>query len=117
MSTTKRLAADGMEEYFDRFNKRFLNKTPSSGADVEITSRDLGDQVLAAGVHLIGITYDPDTQALEVALETGDHRAYRPKEVWAVEEPDGFIRAIEIVRDDDTSEIVRMRRPSAPRGD
>ena len=116
MSTTKRLTADGMEEYFDRFSKHFLNSA-SAGTDVEITSRELGDQVLAAGAHLIGITYDPDTQALEVELETGDHRAYRPKEVWAVEEPDGFIRAIEIVRDDDSSEIVRMRRPSAPRAD
>ena len=55
--------------------------------------------------------------ALEVELESGGLRAYRPKEVWTVEEDDGFIRAIEIVRDDDTREIVRVRRLGVRRAD
>ena len=42
--------------------------------------------------------------------ETGDHRIPQPKEVWTVEEPDGFITSIEIVRDDATREIVKVNR-------
>jgi hypothetical protein len=117
MPVTKRLSQDTMEEYFDRFNKRFLNLESTDVADVEVLGLDLGDQVESDGAHLIGITYDPGTHALEVALEAGDLRAYRPKEVWAVEEDDGFIRALEIVRDDDTSEIVRVRRLGIQRAD
>jgi hypothetical protein len=117
MPVTKRLSQDAMEEYFDRFNKRFLNLESTDVADVEVLGKDLGDQIASDGIHLIGITYDPGTHALEVELESGDLRAYRPKEVWAVEEDDGFIRALEIVRDDNTSEIVRVRRLGIQRAD
>ena len=117
MSVTKQLSPDGMKEYFDGFNKRFLKYTSTDVADVEVLGAELGDQVAAEGAHLIGISYDPRTRALEVELESGDLRAYQPKEVWAVEEDDGFIRAIEIVRDDDTREIVRVRRQGIRRAD
>jgi len=117
MSVTKRLTTDGMEEYFDRFNKRYLNNESTDVADVEVLSKDLGDQVAANGAHLIGITYDPKARSLEVELESGDMRSISPKEVWAIEEDDGFVRAIEIVRDDDTSEIVRVRRLGVRRAD
>lgn len=117
MSVTKRLAPDGMEDYFSRFTKRFLNNESTDVADVEVLSPSLGDQFAAEGAHLVGITYDPDTRSLEVELESGDHRAFRPKEVWTIEDDDGFVRAIEIVRDDDASEIVRVRRIGVQRAD
>lgn len=117
MSVTKRLAPDGMEDYFNRFTKRFLKNETSDVADVEVLTTDLGDQFATEGAHLVGISYDPDTQSLEVELESGDHRAFKPKEVWTIEEDDGFVRAIEIVRDDDASEIVRVRRIGVQRAD
>lgn len=117
MSVTRRLQPEGMEEYFDRFNKRFLNNESSDVADVELLSKDLGDQVVADGAHLIGITWDRYAQSLEVELESGDLRTIKPKEVWAIEEDDGFVRAIEIVRDDDSSEIVHVRRLGVRRAD
>jgi len=117
MSVTKRLAPEGMEDYFNRFNKRFLRSESTDVADVEVLSTDLGDQIAAQGAHLLGITYDPKTRSLEVELESGDHRAFKPKEVWAIEDDDGFVRAIEIVRDDDASEIVRVRRIGVQRAD
>jgi len=116
MSETKQITPDRMEAYFDGFSKRFLlqdNRT----ADVEVLGRDLGDQIEGEGVRLIGITYEPKTRALDVELEGGDLRSFKPKEVWAIEEDDGFIRALEIVRDDDTKEIVRVRRQAIRRAD
>ena len=110
MSVTKRLSRDMMKEYFDRFTKRFLNLESTDVADIEVVSVDLGDQVEAQGVHLLGITYDPRSETLDVALEVGDVRSYRPREVWVTEEDDGFIHALEIVRDDDAREIIRVRR-------
>ena len=110
MSETIQLSPDRMQEYFDGFSKRFLRKGSTPVVDVEVLGMDIGDQVESEGERLIGISYEPGTRALEVALESGELRAYKPKEVWTIEEDDGFIRAIEIVRDDDTKEIVRVRR-------
>jgi hypothetical protein len=110
MSITKQLAPEGMEQYFDRFNKRFLNYESTDAVDVEVLSPTLGDQVLADGAHLRGITYDPKRRSLELECDSGDLRAVEPREVWTVEDEDGFIRAIEIIRNDDTREVVRVRR-------
>ena len=88
MPVTKQLAADRMQEYFDGFSKRFLRGDSTSVVDVEVLGDNIGDQVADEGVHLIGISYEPRTRALEVELEAGGLRAYRPKEVWAVEEDD-----------------------------
>jgi len=114
--TTKQIPTDRMEQYFDGFSKRFLRKE-SRTADVEVLGMDLGDQIEGEGVRLIGITYEPKTRELDVELEGGDLRSFQPKEVWAIEEDDGFIRALEIVRDDDTKEIVRVRRQAIRRAD
>ena len=116
MSETKQISPDRMQQYFDGFSRRFLRKD-SATADVEVLGKDLGDQVESEGVRLIGISYEPRTRALEVELESGGLRAYRPKEVWAIEEDDGFINTLEIVRDDDTKEIVHVRRQSIRRAD
>jgi hypothetical protein len=117
MSETKRLSPDHMQEYFDGFSKRFLHKSSTPVVDVEVLSPDRGDQIESEGERLIGISYEPGTRALEVELESGGRRAFKPKEVWAIEEDDGFIQALEIIRDDDTKEIVRVRRQAIRRAD
>jgi hypothetical protein len=117
MPMTKQLPAERMQEIFDGFSKRFLRDDPTTVVDVEVLGANLGDQVEGVGVHLLGITYEPRTRALEVELESAGLRAYRPKEVWAIEEDDGFIRCLEIVRDDDTKEIMKVRRQGMRRAD
>ena len=47
---------------------------------------------------------------LEVERVEGDHRVYEPQEVWAVEEPDGFVSAVQVVRPDGTRDVARVRR-------
>jgi len=110
MTVMKRLSRDEMTAYFEQFNKRFLNLESTDVADVEVLGQDIGDQVAAEGVHLDGITFDPQTATLELELEGGDVRSRRPREVWVDEENDGFIRALVIVREDGAREIIRVRR-------
>ena len=110
MATTMKVEADRLEAYFGVFTKHFLRDDSLQAADVEVLSSELGDQFVAEGAHLTGITYDPRTRALEFYFESGDHRVYEPKEVWVEEEEDGFVRAIEVVRPDGTKEVVRLRR-------
>ena len=109
MAETKRIATDQLTQYFDAFSKRFLMDDAAERADVEILD-DGGEQPLASGVKLLGVDYDPHTNALELELESGDHRAFKPREVWAVEEPDGFITALQVVREDGGREVVNIRR-------
>jgi len=110
MAVTKRLTPDGMREYFDRFTKRFLRNESTDVVDVEVLGEEIGDQMEAEGARLLGITYDPKGSTLDLALEHGDARTYRPREVWVLEEDNGFIRAIEIVGEDGVKKIVRVRR-------
>jgi hypothetical protein len=107
---TRRVPNDQLEAYFDRFTKHFLLRESTNAVDVEVLSQDWGDQFAAEGAHLYGITYDPKDNAIEFAIEGGDHRVTKPREVWTAEEFDGFVKAIEVVRDDGTREVARVNR-------
>ena len=113
MAETRRIARDQLTQYFDKFSRRFLMADSPESADVEIVDKDLGAQKVANKVRLLGVDYDPHTNALELELESGDHRAFNPREVWAVEESDGFISSLQIVRDDGATELVNISRGHA----
>jgi hypothetical protein len=110
MPVTIQLSPARMADYFATFTKRYLVNESTDVADVELLSPTLGDQPAATGSHLLGITYEPKRNVLEVELESGDVRTFQPKEVWVVEEENGFVRAVEIVRDDDARELIQVHR-------
>jgi Family of unknown function (DUF5335) len=110
MSVTKQVPHDRLANYFDAFTKRFLRGDSHHTVDVEVVSPDEGDQRAAHDAKLLGITYDLHANALEFELGAGDHRVYQPQEVWIVEEPDGFLSAVEVVRPDGAREIVQVKR-------
>ncbi len=110
MATTTMIPRERLASYFADFTKRFLGDDSQETADVEVLNSDLGDQFVAEGARLMGITFDPKANSLEFELESGDHRVDEPQEVWTIEENDGFVSTIEIVRADSTKEIVRVRR-------
>ena len=107
---TKRVPNDQLEIYFDRFTHHFLMRESTNAVDAEVLAPDWGAQFEAAGAHLLGITFDPKDNALEFEYEGGEHRIPRPKEVWTAEEQDGFVKSIEVVRDDGTLEVARVKR-------
>ena len=110
MSVTTQVPHDRLAEYFEAFTKRFLQDGSPEAVDVEVLEPDWGDQLAMQGARLIGITYDERSNALEFELDSGDHRVYQPHEVWTVEEPNGFIDAIEVVLPDGSREIVSVKR-------
>ena len=107
---TKRVPNDQLETYFDRFTRNFLLRESTNAVDVEVLAPEWGDQFEAQGAHLLGITFDPKSNSLEFEYEGGEHRITRPKEVWTAEEQDGFVKAIEVVRDDGTWEVAQVKR-------
>lgn len=110
MSNTKRIPDDQLEKYLDSFSRRFLMRGSQEAADIELIGPEVGDQVVASGAHLLGIDYDPHTRALEILLEGGDRRAYEPREVWTVEDPDGFISSMEVVLADGSRQLMTIKR-------
>lgn len=110
MATTRRIPREQLGAYFDTFSKKFLRDDSRDTADVEVIAPDWGAQYVAEGVHLSGVSYDPHDNALEFALESGDHRVYQPAEVWTIEEPDGFVSTIDIVQQDGVRHVVTVRK-------
>lgn len=117
MSRTTRIPTDRLSTYFDDFSKRFLNTEGRANASVEVISMDVGDQFVGEAISLIGITYDKPENTIELELGSGDHRVLNPKEVWVIEEDDGFVSAIEIVPPEGAHEVVRVNRAGLRRAD
>ena len=115
MSQTKRIPREQLHEYFDEFTRRFLRDSSPEVVAIELIEPELGDQVVAAGARLHGITYEERTNVLEIETQTGDHRDYNPEAVWVIEEPDGFVDAFEVVRADGKREVISVKRAGARR--
>jgi hypothetical protein len=116
METTKQIPSQEWKKYFDRFTKRYLRDDRPEAVTIEVLSPSLGDQVEVQAAHLLGITFDTRSKALEILLENLDHLVYRPKRISVIEDEEGFIPSIEIVRDDDTKEVLTIRRAEGSRG-
>jgi hypothetical protein len=110
MAATKKIPRNQLAEYFDTFTKRFLRDGSPEAIDIEVVAPDWGDQQPVQGARLIGITYDADTRTLEFAFDVGDHRVIKPRDVWVVEEPDGFVSSLEIERAGRAREVVSVKR-------
>lgn len=110
-AVTTRVPSDQLSSYLERFTRDFLKdlRFPRN-VDVEVVTLEWGDQFPFMGARLIGMTYDAHEDAVEVAFSSGDHRVDHPLEVWVVEEPDGFLSALEFVLGDGTREILRVQR-------
>lgn len=110
MSTRELIPLGGLAEEFDAFSKRFLRETSPEYVDVEVLFGDAPRHAIHRALPLTGITYDRKSNVLEFSFESGEHRIYKPREVMAAVEPDGFMSALEIVRDDGAREIVKIAR-------
>jgi hypothetical protein len=101
-----RLEKGAWKPYFDHVSKLLDGKR----AEVEVASLNLGDQIQADWLPLIGITYDPKDDLIEVALEGLDHMIRRPRDVY-VDQEAVELTSVEVIDQDDTRQIIRLRDP------
>jgi hypothetical protein len=119
MGLTKQIPRAEWKAYFARYSRERLELQSDiegglhPSAVVEIMSPDMGDQIEATLIPLLGMTYDPKSNAFELALEGVDHLAFQPTEIAVIEEDDGFVSAVEILRADGIKEIISLRRNGA----
>ena len=80
-----------------------------NAAEIEISSLDLGDQVEKEWAPMIGITYDPEDDIIDIALDDDlDHIIAEPQELIA-DVDDLSIRALQITDAEGTRHLVRLR--------
>jgi Family of unknown function (DUF5335) len=91
------------------FRSSLENARRKAGRD-EVASLSLGDQVEAEWLPLHGITYDPNDDLVEVALERLDHMIRKPREIYLEDWIRG-LTTIEIVDADGTKQVVKLREP------
>ena|SRR6185295_20165453 len=79
-------------------------------AEIEVASLDLGDQIVAEWVPLIGITYDSKDDLLDVALDRAGRMIRRPQEIEVQEGPGGLVR-VAVVDAGGARHVVRLKDP------
>jgi hypothetical protein len=104
--TARKLDKSQWRTFFDRLSKTLEGKQ----AEIEVASLSLGDQVEAEWLLLHGITYDPNDDLVEVALERLDHMIRKPREIYLEDWIRG-LTTIEIVDADGTKQVVKLREP------
>ena len=94
--------------FFDTLTRSLGGKR----AEIEVASLELGNQIEAEWVPLIGISYDPKGDLIEVALDGMDHRIVAPREVHVDMDVGGLI-AMEILDASGIRQIVKLKDPLA----
>jgi hypothetical protein len=108
MATLRTVPKSEWRAFFDRMSKELLGKW----AEVEVASLDLGDQVIAEWVPMVGITYDSNDDLLDIALDRFSHLIHHPKEI-VVEGSEGSLTSVAVVDADGARQIVKMKNPLA----
>jgi hypothetical protein len=110
----RKLLKSEWKGFLDAISKQLVGKQ----AEIEVASLALGDQLEAEWLPLQGLSYDPRSDLLDVALEGVGHQISRPREIY-VDSDVGGLTSIEIVDGDNVRQIVTFRDPlmlPAPHG-
>lgn len=106
MATVK-LDKAAWQKTFDQLSKSLL---VGKQVEIEVTALNIGDQIEQAWIQLLGISYDPKSDRIEVLVEGLDHLIPGPREVWVDHDAIG-LASMEVVDADDVRQIIRLREP------
>lgn len=106
MTTLRGVPESELREFFDRMSRTLLGKW----AEIEMASLDLGDQVVAEWVPLLGITYDSTDDTIDVALDRYNHVIRHPREI-TVDESSAGLGSVAIIDEDGARQVVKFKDP------
>lgn len=102
--TIRKLEKKEWKPYLDLVSKLLETKD----AEIEVASLDLGDQIQAEWLPLLGISYDPNDDLVEVALDGLDHMIPHPREIY-LDNGARALTSIEIVDSAGVKQIVKLK--------
>ena len=106
MSNLRTVPPSEWRTFFDGMSKALLGKW----AEIEVASLDLGDQIVAEWIPLLGVTYDSRDDLLDVALDRSNHLIRHPRDIVVDETPAG-LASIAVVDEDGVKQVVRLKDP------
>jgi Family of unknown function (DUF5335) len=104
--TIRRLQRDDWSGFCIHVTHGFLGKW----VGIEVVSLQIGFQPEARRLPLIGISYDPKSDVLELLLGELEHLIRAPREFYVDEEPLG-ITSLQIIDAEGVRQIVTLRDP------
>jgi hypothetical protein len=106
--TLRQIYRRGLAAFCDDLSKRLAGGRHR--ATLEIESKGMGTQAAANARPMLGISYDPKCDTIEVALEGLWHRVREPRGLYADERTEG-VAAVEIVAHDGIRCVVHLDPP------
>ena len=94
--------------FFDHLSNTLTGKW----AEVEVSSLDLGDQIVAEWVPMYGITYESKDDLLDVAFDRFNHFIRHPQDILVEEDTTGIL-SVAIVDREGEKQVVRLKQPLA----
>jgi hypothetical protein len=105
---TRKLERSEWKPYFDRMTRTLA----VTNVDIRVDGLDLGDQLEAEHVPLMGISYDPGDGIIHVATERLHHAISQPKAVFVQEQgPD--VRCIEVIDQEGHQQLIELTKALA----
>jgi hypothetical protein len=104
---TQKLDKTTWQKTFDQMSKSLL---VGKQVEIEVTGLDIGDQIEQDWIQLLGISYDPKDDLIQILVEGLDHLIRKPREVWVDHGAIGLV-SMEVIDADDVRQIIRLREP------
>jgi hypothetical protein len=106
MSTSYTLPRTEWRSFFDAVSGVLVGKR----IEIEAAALDLGDQIVADWVPLLGITYDAADNMLDVAVSGLTHLIREPREIL-VQGDANRIETVAVESEDGVKQVLRFRDP------
>ena len=108
MTNSRTIPQAEWRTFFDAMSTALEGKR----VQIEVASLELGDQVVAEWLPLLGVTYDSRDDLFDVALGDLelDHLIRHPRQVLVQEGPSG-VEMIAVVTEDGTKQLLRLQNP------
>ena len=108
MTTSRMIPKAEWRTFFDAISSTLTGKRIL----IEASSLELGDQVVAEWLPLLGVTYDSRDDLFDVAIEglQYNHLIRRPRQVLVQDGPHG-IDTIAVVTADGVKQVLRLKDP------
>ena len=103
----RRLDRNEWQDFCNRMSHGFVGKLVA----LEVASLELGAQHEAERLPLLGMSYDPNTDVLELIVGELDHLIYGPREVYVDETPLLDSIMLQIIDAEGVRQIVTLRDP------
>jgi hypothetical protein len=106
--TLRQIYRRDLGAYCDGLSERLASGRHRATIDIEL--KGMGRETAANARPMLGVSYDPKSNTIEVALEGLWHRVREPRGLYADERTEG-VAAVEIVAHDGVRCVVHLDPP------